>query len=257
MSDYGNLVLADLTQWQKKMKKSPSLVNRVSKNLQVRINRIIPEKVHRVITTAIKQMTRAVLSGAAFTTPKPLHGVDFYTRESLVKQKVKFYRNTSTAEGAITGAGGILLGLADFPIWLTLKMKMLSDIAALYGHSVDDYKERVYILHIFQLTFSSQAQRRKIYALLERWEEYKNELPNNMNEFDWRNFQQEYRDYIDLAKLLQLVPGIGAAVGAYVNHRFTQKLGHNAMQAYRMRVDSAVLRSTDSPGSLGESFGQT
>lgn len=246
MSDYGNLVLADLTQWQKKMKKSPSLVNRVSKNLQVRINRIIPEKVHRVITTAIKQMTRAVLSGAAFTTPKPLNGVDFSTRETLVKQKIKFYRNTSTAEGAITGAAGILLGLADFPIWLTLKMKMLSDIAALYGHSVDDYKERVYILHIFQLTFSSQAHRQKIYALLERWEEYKNELPNNMNEFDWRNFQQEYRDYIDLAKLLQLVPGIGAAVGALVNHRLTEKLGNNAMQAYRMRVDSAILKSIGS-----------
>ena len=114
---------------------------------------------------------------------------------------------------------------------------MLFDIAALYGHPVDDYKERVYILHIFQLTFSSQQHRQKIYALLERWEEYKNELPASISEFDWRNFQQEYRDYIDLAKLLQLVPGIGAAVGAYVNHRLTQKLGTYAMQAYRMRVD--------------------
>lgn len=117
---------------------------------------------------------------------------------------------------------------------------MLSDIAALYGHSIDDYRERIYLLHIFQLTFSSQAQRQKIYALLERWEEYKNELPENINEFDWRNFQQEYRDYIDLAKLLQLVPGIGAVVGAFVNHRLTQKLGHFAMQAYRMRVDFAA-----------------
>jgi hypothetical protein len=246
MDNYGTMALADLTKWQRRMKKSPSLVNRVSKNLQVRINRIIPEKVHRVITTAIKHMTRTVLSGAAFTTPKPLEGVDFSTRESLVKQKIIFYRNTSTAEGAITGAGGILLGLADFPIWLTLKMKMLSDIAALYGYSVDDYKERLYMLHIFQLTFSSQAHRRKIYALLERWEEYKNELPTTMNEFDWRNFQQEYRDYIDLAKLLQLVPVIGAAVGAYVNHRLTAKLGYNAMQAYRMRMDSAVLKSIGS-----------
>jgi len=246
MSDYGKLVLTELTQWQKKMKKQPSLVNRLSKSLQVRINRIIPEKVHRVITTAIKHMTRTVFSGAAFTTSEPLEGVDFYTRECEVKRKIKFYTNTSSAEGAVTGAGGILLGLADFPIWLTLKMKMLFEIATLYGYSVNDYKERIYILHIFQLTFSSQAHRRKIYALLERWEEYKNELPKNMNEFDWRSFQQEYRDYIDLAKLLQLIPGIGAVVGAYVNHRLTQKLGHNAMQAYRMRIDSIVMRSISS-----------
>jgi hypothetical protein len=71
---------------------------------------------------------------------------------------------------------------------------------------------------------------------MERWEEFKNELPASIDDFDWRTFQQEYRDYIDIAKLLQLIPGIGAAVGAYVNHRLTEKLGHNAMQAYRMRV---------------------
>lgn len=235
MGEYENQAKAELAVWQEQMKRDPSFVNRVSKDLQVRLNRIIPEKVHKVMTSAIEHMTRAVLTGAGFTTSSAVEGVDFSTRELQVLEKIKFYRNTAMAEGAITGAGGILLGLADFPIWLTLKMKMLFEIAALYGHPVDDYKERVYILHIFQLTFSSQAHRQKIYAQIERWEEYKNELPSSIDEFDWRSFQQEYRDYIDIAKLLQLIPGIGAAVGAYVNHRLTEKLGHNAMQAYRMR----------------------
>jgi hypothetical protein len=53
---------------------------------------------------------------------------------------------------------------------------------------------------------------------------------------DWRRFQQEYRDYIDLAKLMQLVPGIGAAVGVYVNHKLTRQLGNTAMNAYRTRA---------------------
>jgi hypothetical protein len=70
---------------------------------------------------------------------------------------------------------------------------------------------------------------------MEGWDTYATSLPATMKEFDWRNFQQEYRDYIDLAKLLQLVPGIGAVVGAFVNHRLTERLGKNAMQAYRMR----------------------
>ncbi|TNY07227.1 EcsC family protein, partial [Escherichia coli] len=42
--------------------------------------------------------------------------------------------------------------------------------------------------------------------------------------------------YIDLAKLLQLVPGIGAFVGAYVNNKLVDKLGEYAMYAYRMRI---------------------
>ena len=62
----------------------------------------------------------------------------------------------SIGGGGITGAGGILLGLADFPLLIGIKMKLLYNITALYGHDVTDYKERVYLLYIFQLAFSSQ-----------------------------------------------------------------------------------------------------
>lgn len=236
MNAYEHGAVLELSRWQKKMKKSPSLLNRLSKSWQTRVNKIIPEKVHQVVTVAIKQMVQGVLAGSGFTTPKALPDGDLETRELAALQKIKVYRNTATAEGAIAGAGGILLSLADFPLWLTVKFKMLFEIAAVYGYDVNDYKERLYILHIFQLTFSSQKGRQKTYSLMEDWDHYSTALPATMNEFDWRNFQQEYRDYIDLAKLLQLVPGIGAAVGAYVNHRLTEKLGKNAMQAYRMRV---------------------
>jgi hypothetical protein len=59
---------------------------------------------------------------------------------------------------------------------------------------------------------------------------------SDINQFDWRNFQQEYRDYIDLAKMAQLVPVIGAPVGVFVNSRLIKKLGVTAMNAYRMRL---------------------
>ena len=112
---------------------------------------------------------------------------------------------------------------------------MLFDIATLYGYSVKDYKERVYILHIFQLAFSSQEHRRTVFAQMVNWDAKKEQLPDDIHQFDWRTFQQEYRDYIDLAKLAQLIPGIGAVVGFVVNARLIQKLGETAMNAYRMR----------------------
>jgi hypothetical protein len=55
-------------------------------------------------------------------------------------------------------------------------------------------------------------------------------------EMDWRKFQQEYRDYIDLVKMFQLVPGIGAFVGAYANNNLLKQLGETAMNAYRLRI---------------------
>lgn len=235
MTLYETHMLAELTLWQKRMVEQPSFSSQLAKRFQNRINKIIPEKVHKAITLAIKQMTRAVFFGAGFTTRDPIQLGSFENCEIKVLERIKFYRNTAAAEGAITGAGGILLGLADFPIWLSLKMKMLFEISTLYGHDTTRYQERVYMLHIFELCFSSPVHRNKIFGILADWVNYEKTLPADINDFDWRSFQQEYRDYIDIAKLFQLIPGIGAVVGAYVNHRLTTKLGKTAMNAYRMR----------------------
>lgn len=233
---YDQQAQEELARWQKRMQQKPSFLNRLSRRTQNRINRVIPEKVHTAITSGIKQMTRALIFGVGLSTPHPVMNMSLADRENKVRDIIRAHRNTATAEGAITGAGGLLLGLADFPIWLGIKMKMLFEIAAAYGIDTRDYKERIYLLHIFQLTFSSQQHRNKIYSQLETWKDDVFLLPADIHQFDWRSFQQEYRDYIDIAKLLQLVPGIGAVVGAYVNHRLTEKLGKYAMNAYRMRT---------------------
>ena len=236
MTDYDQQALTELRQWQKKMQRKPSFLNKLSKKMQVKVNSYIPEKVHKVITATIKQMIKGVLFGAKFTTRKPVKVESLQTTEEALQNMIKNYRHTAAAEGGITGAGGILLGLADFPILLGIKLKMLFDVATSYGFDVKDYKERVYILHIFELAFSSQEQRRNIYAKMYDWDNKKQQLPDDINQFDWRNFQQEYRDYIDLAKMAQLIPGIGAIVGVVVNYKLINQLGNTAMNAYRMRL---------------------
>lgn len=217
------------------MRKAPSFWNKTTKKVQKKINNIIPEKVHKAITAAIKEITKAVLFGSGFTTRKARTIESFEDTENKVKERINFYTSSAAVEGAATGFGGFLLSLADFPLWLTLKMKMLFEIASRYGYDTKDYKERIYILYIFQLTFSSQQHRNKIFEKMESWDLTKEQLPENLNEMDWRTFQLEYRDYIDLAKLLQLIPGVGAIAGAFVNHKLTNKLGKTAMNAYRMR----------------------
>jgi hypothetical protein len=236
---YEDYAHKELMQWQKKMMRRPSLMNHLSKRLQVKMNNLLPEKVHVAITSAIKQMIRAVLFGAKQINRKPSLMLSLQKTEQEVEKLIENYKKTAALEGGLTGAGGFFLGLADFPILLTIKLKMLFDIASLYGFDVQDYKERVYLLHIFELAFSSQEHRRAIFQKIVNWEETKHLLPDDIHQFDWRNFQQEYRDYIDLAKMAQLVPGIGAVVGVVVNYRLLKQLGHTAMNAYRLRVFSA------------------
>jgi hypothetical protein len=231
---YEEKIKQEVKAWQKKMSRSPSLFDKLSKRLQVKMNSYIPEKVHLAITGAIKAMVRGVLFGAKYVTQTPSSD-SLLDAEIKVVERIKFYRNAAAAEGGVTGAGGVLLGLVDFPVLLGMKLKLLFDIASIYGYSVKDYKERLFILHIFQLAFSSQQHRQKVYEQVVSWDKKKELLPDDIHQFDWREFQQEYRDYIDLAKMAQLVPGIGAVVGVVVNYRLIKKLGITAMNAYRMR----------------------
>ena len=236
MNQYQKQVASTVAVWQSKMLKQPSFLNKLSKNVQTKINNWIPEKIHKAITATIKQMIRGVLFGVRYTTAKPVTGRSLEVMEAAIMERIEFYKKTAAVEGGLTGAGGILLGLADFPILIGIKIKLLFDIASLYGYNVDDYKERVYILHIFELAFSSAAHRKEVYLKMVDWDDKNKSLPENIDQFDWRNFQQEYRDYIDLAKMAQLVPVIGAPVGLVVNYRLIKKLGITAMNAYRMRL---------------------
>lgn len=236
MDNYEKEVYAELLAWQKQMVRRPSVINKVSKRIQAKINTWIPEKVHAAITTAVKQMVRGVLFGAKYTSPKHVPGKSLEVSEAAIRERIKMYKNTAAVEGGVTGAGGFLLGLADFPILLGIKLKLLFDIASMYGYDVKDYRERVYILHIFELAFSSHEHRKEVYLKMVDWDEKSKRLPDDIEKFDWRSFQQEYRDYIDLAKMAQLVPVIGAPVGVIVNYRLLQKLGVTAMNAYRMRL---------------------
>lgn len=233
---YEEKISTELTRWRRQMLKSPGYLNKVSKALQDKINSWIPEKVHKGITATIKQMVRGVLFSAHHTTRKKTDLLDLVARDLAADEKIKIYQGTAATEGAITGAGGLLLGLADFPLLLALKIKLLFELAAIYGYDTEDYKERLYILHIFQLAFSSAKHRKDVFMAMIDWDKKTADMPTDINKFNWRTFQQEYRDYIDLAKMAQLVPVIGAPVGAVANYALVKKLGKTAKNAYRMRT---------------------
>lgn len=230
---YEDIVHEELDAWRKKIVQPANLFNRLSKNAQRKINSIIPDKAHQVITDSIRNMVQATLAGSNITTKRPeRREINLYRQDQLAKEKLDTFRKTAIIEGVGTGAGGILLGLADFPLLLSIEMKFLYEVATVYGFDPEEYDERLFLLHIFQLAFSSDQHKRETLYIVDNWKEEKEHL----SDMDWYVFQQEYRDHIDLIKLFQLIPGFGALVGAYANHNILDTLGETAINAYRMRI---------------------
>lgn len=236
MYNYDYEKIKELETWKVKMRKKPSIINNISKEAQNKINSILPDGYHNIVTLAIKNMTKVVLFGYTYTTQEPLNGKSLKERDIIAYEKIKFYKKTAMIEGIGTGAGGLLIGLADFPLLLGIKIKLLYELASIYGFDTRDYKERLYILNIFQLSFSSKGHVNQIFKVMENWDELKILLYDDINEFEWKKFQQEYRDYLDISKLLQLIPGVGAIVGGYVNNKLVDKLGEQAMYSYHLRL---------------------
>ena len=234
---YEEKIRVELEFWKRDMMRKPSAFNRFTNTIQNKINDYIPDKIHNAVTAAIKAIVKAVLYGSKYTTSAmPPKEISLMHREALVREKIDNYAKTGAAEGGVTGAGGFLLSMADFPVLIAIKIKLLFEIATLYGFDVNKFHERLYILYIFQLAFSSTEGATKVFLHLENWDEKLHILPDNAENFDWKTFQQEYRDYIDIAKLAQLIPVVGAAVGAVANYQLLKKLGKTAKMAYRMRL---------------------
>lgn len=233
MVSYEDQVKQELIRWKVQMRKQPGPLNKTAKKIQTKINSYIPEKIHRVITESVKKMIQGTLIGSEYTTKKKeIPHLTLEEKEKLIIEKIKFYKKTAAIEGAGTGAGGFFLGLADFPLLLAIKMKLLFEMASIYGFDINKYEERLYILQLFQLAFSSEERRIQVMDIVENWESKKQELID----LDWRVLQQEYRDYIDLVKLFQMLPVVGAAVGAYANYNLLDHLGKVAMNGYRLRL---------------------
>lgn len=233
MNQYDVQVHDEVVIWKRKICKRPKMVQRLTKQAQMRINEKIPDKAHEIITDGIKSFVKMTLTGSEMTTRKN-YGVDLTLegRDRLLDEKLSVYRRTAVLEGAGTGAAGLLVGLADFPLLLSIKMKFLFEAASVYGYDTKKYEERIFILQVFQLAFSSPEVRKETLDLIENWEERKALLID----LDWREFQQEYRDHIDFVKILQLVPGIGAVVGALANYNLLDQLGETAKNCYRLRL---------------------
>ena len=236
MNLYERRVSDDLYKWRKDIMKSANLLERTSKNMQVKTRRLIPQKVQDAITGTVGAIVKTVMFGSNLAAIQGGTGeLSLAESDFLVTQQFRQYKKSAVVSGAGIGAGGFIMGLADLPSLIAIKIKFLFDCAMLYGYDVNDPGERLFILYVFQLAFSGREHRLKIYKIIENWDRQHPDV------VDWEKFQIEYRDYLDMAKLLQLMPVIGSAVGAVANNALMDRLLVNAMNSYRTRYEKQAL----------------
>ncbi|MBH0228719.1 EcsC family protein [Halobacillus yeomjeoni] len=231
--NYEERALKEALRWSRSIEKRSSILQRSTKKWQTSVNDKIPESVHRVVTSSVQKMIELAMTSSEYIRPVEVSSEwSFEERELLIKKRLKEYQRAASIEGAGTGLGGLWFGVADFPLLLSIKMKFLFDAAQIYGFNVHKYEERVYLLYVFMLAFSSDHTRKRVKELVLNW----SEVEKQQKQIDWKTLQIEYRDSIDFVKMLQLVPGFGAVVGYFANRNLMHQLGETTLNTSRLRL---------------------
>jgi len=99
MIDYTKQVEQDLLFWKRKMLKRSGFISRTSKKAQVKMNALIPDRIHKVMTESIKNMVKVTLTGSNITTNKrQAFGLSIFEKDALFKEKLTVYRRTAVNE---------------------------------------------------------------------------------------------------------------------------------------------------------------
>ncbi len=153
-------------------------------------------------------------------------------------------------EGGATGALGLIGLAADVPALLTISLRLVQQMGICYGYDVKSYEEREYVMHVLRIGSTSSLRTKmeflvglkhieqillkvswnKVSEALARKEISRLSLLAAM-----KQFAQMLGIQLARRKALQLVPVIGALIGASFNAVFVNDVGRTAFMLYRRR----------------------
>jgi hypothetical protein len=135
-----------------------------------------------------------------------------------------------TAEGAATGAGGVLTTLIDVPLLFALSLRTILRIGHCYGYSLDDRKSRNYVLGVMvaALSASLEARRHRIHRL----REVEDLL---IEETEEQILAQEVTSLLFQLEFFEELPGIGAVSGGLLNLAFLHRVDVTSRRVFQER----------------------
>ncbi len=152
------------------------------------------------------------------------------------------YKAAASVEGGATGAAG-LPGIAiDIPALVTLNLRAIGEYATYYGFDVDSQRERLWVMNILGYASSpnDSAKQVAMAQLVRIAQDVARRKPWKVLEKQAfvkivKRIAEAVGIRITKAKMAQMVPAVGAAVGAGFNAYYTSRVCDAAYYLYRER----------------------
>jgi hypothetical protein len=136
----------------------------------------------------------------------------------------------ATAEGALTGAGGIWTTLLDVPLLFGVCLRTILKIGHCYGYPLDRPTDKAWVLGAFAVSLSSTRQKRT--ELMARLREIEELL---LEQTQQQVVVEEAAALITQIELFEDIPVFGAATGALLNLSVAHKTETTARRLFQER----------------------
>ena len=225
---------------------------------------LIPDGVHEAVGKSIHGLLSGLSGASDFTVDRDsiISGVkkrrgkktDFASRLKAADEQAKECWNWNigygAAEGAGTGALGIIGLAADIPALFTICLREIQEIALCYGYDVTTPEEKEYMLQVLRTGSTGDIKAKMEFLIMLKqieqillkvsWKKMASDLAakqiSNLSLLAAvKQFAKSLGIQITKRKALQSVPIIGALVGASFNATFVNDIGRAAYMCYRRR----------------------
>jgi hypothetical protein len=161
--------------------------------------------------------------------------------EEIKASHVRFARY----QGAVTGLGGLFTLAADIPLLLGTSLKVIQEMALVYGYDPRIPSERAFAVYCLQFSSSDIVGKRAILSRLSSWETGERMRESVSLLEGWREVIMNYGDQWGWKKLFQMVPVAGAIFGAWINQSAVEEVAEAARMMYRKRRVLAKLEKME------------
>ncbi|MBN2910716.1 EcsC family protein [Polycladomyces sp. WAk] len=232
------------------------------------LDKITPRAVHDKIEQALNELGNFLMTGGRYLileqrvyqkcaqkwpqlrppyTPAQMAEAPLNVMDELADDMIETHVGVATVQGATTGFGGVFTLALDIPAVLGLSLKILQEIAIVYGYDPKDPRERAFIVKCMQFSCSDYVGKQ---AIIEQLAVF-HQPPDPQRERHiiselqgWREVFESYRDTWGWKKLFQLVPVIGVFFGAIWNRTMLQDVAEAGKQFYRKRRIHEKMKQT-------------
>ena len=150
--------------------------------------------------------------------------------DRLAKEVGLAAQTLAVAEGAATGAGGVLTTLIDVPLLFVLAMRTIIKIGHCYGYPLEHHKGRHFVLGVLLTALSDSLETRHL--RLNRLRDLEELLVVETQE---EILTEELLSFLFQLEIFEEVPGVGAISGAVLNLAFMRRVDETAQRIFQER----------------------